>query len=122
MRSQPIHICPRIGCSGWNYASWKGPFYPSDLPVHEWLPHYAQTFDTVEVNNTFYRLPEATTFAKWKSLTPSGFVMAVKASRFLTHMKRLRDPAEPLERLFGSAGALGSRLGPILYQLPPTFR
>ena len=110
-----------IGCSGWNYKSWRGPFYPATLPVRAWLPHYASTFDTVEVNNTFYRLPEAHTFSAWRAATPGGFLMAVKASRYLTHLKRLRDPEEPLARLFERAAALGSRLGPVLYQLPAAF-
>ncbi len=111
----------RIGCSGWNYKSWKGRFYPADMPSSRWLQHYLSVFDTVEVNNTFYRLPEADTFAGWREQTPASFVMAVKASRFLTHMKRLRDPEEPLERLFSRASELGPRLGPVLYQLPGNF-
>ena len=111
----------RIGCSGWNYKTWKGTFYPADLPPSRWLAHYAGVFDTVEANGTFYRLPEAATFAAWRRDTPSGFLMAVKASRFLTHMKRLRDPEEPVERLLSRASELGPRLGPLLYQLPPNF-
>jgi uncharacterized protein YecE (DUF72 family) len=111
----------RIGCSGWNYRTWKGTFYPAGLPPSRWLPHYASVFDTVEANGTFYRLPEADTFASWRAQTPTGFLMAVKASRFLTHMKRLRDPKEPLERLLSRAACLGPRLGPLLYQLPPNF-
>ena len=111
----------RIGCSGWNYKSWKGRFYPDDMPASRWLQYYLSVFDTVEVNNTFYRLPEAETFAGWREQTPASFVMAVKASRFLTHMKRLRDPQEPLERLFSRARELGPRLGPVLYQLPANF-
>jgi uncharacterized protein YecE (DUF72 family) len=91
------------------------------LPPAEWLRYYATIFDTVEVNNTFYRLPEASTFAAWREQTPESFLMAVKASRFLTHMKRLRDPAEPIHRLFSRASALNGRLGPILYQLPANF-
>lgn len=108
----------RIGCSGWNYKTWRGSFYALDLPQSEWLPYYAGQFDTVEVNSTFYRLPEAETFGAWAEQTPPGFVMAVKASRYLTHMKKLRDPEAPLERLFERLAALGSRLGPVLYQLP----
>lgn len=108
----------RVGCSGWNYKSWKGRFYPLRLPASKWLPHYAKQFDTVEINNTFYRLPEAETFAAWRSQVPPGFLFAVKASRFLTHMKRLRDPHEPIERLFSRVEALGPCLGPVLYQLP----
>ena len=111
----------RVGCSGWNYKSWRGRFYPGHLPARQWLSYYSERFDTVEVNNTFYRLPELATFAGWKQQTPSGFVLSVKASRFLTHMKRLRDPEEPLDRLFTRLAALGSRLGPVLYQLPANF-
>lgn len=111
----------RVGCSGWNYTSWKGRFYPAGLPAAKWLDHYTGVFDTVEINNTFYRLPEAAAFAAWRERTPAGFLIAVKASRFLTHMKRLRDPEEPLERLFSRAAELGPRLGPVLYQLPGNF-
>jgi uncharacterized protein YecE (DUF72 family) len=111
----------RVGCSGWIYKSWKGTFYPAELSSSRWLAYYASVFDTVEINGTFYRLPEAGTFAAWRRGTPSGFLMAVKASRFLTHMKRLRDPDEPLERLLSRAAELGPRLGPVLYQLPPNF-
>ncbi len=112
----------RIGCSGWQYASWRGPFYPSTLPVHEWLSRYTAEFDTVEVNNTFYRLPPAETFSAWRAGTPPGFVIAVKASRYLTHLKQLRDPGPPLALLFQRALALGPRLGPVLYQLPARVR
>lgn len=112
---------PRIGCSGWNYKSWRGRFYPDGLPASQWLRFYTSVFDTVEVNNTFYRLPEATTFDQWRRGTPASFLIAVKASRFLTHMKRLRDPIEPLARLFSRTSALGRRLGPVLYQLPGNF-
>jgi uncharacterized protein YecE (DUF72 family) len=111
----------RIGCSGWQYKHWRGAFYPADLPASRWLRHYASQFDTVEINNTFYRLPEATAFAAWKRAVPPGFLYAVKASRFLTHMKRLKDPAEPLDRLFSRARTLGRALGPVLYQLPPRW-
>ena len=112
---------PRIGCSGWNYKSWRGKFYPAELRAQNWLRHYASIFDTVEINNTFYRLPEASTFAWWKRQMPRGFIVSVKASRFLTHIKRLKDPEEPIDRLFSRAKALGPRLGPMLYQLPPNF-
>lgn len=110
---------PRIGCSGWIYTSWRGAYYPAGVPTSRWLAHYARDFDCVEANGTFYRLPEAETFARWAVETPDGFVMAVKASRYLTHMKKLRDPGPPLQRLFERASALGPRLGPVLYQLPP---
>ncbi len=112
---------PRIGCSGWNYKSWRGKFYPAALPSSRWLEHYTSVFDTVEINNTFYRLPEASTFTDWRRQTPAGFLIAVKASRFLTHIKRLKDPDEPIDRLFSRVKALGPRLGPVLYQLPPNF-
>ncbi|HTK29671.1 MAG TPA: DUF72 domain-containing protein [Vicinamibacterales bacterium] len=111
----------RIGCSGWNYQSWRGRFYPRELPPTRWLSFYSERFDTVEVNNTFYRLPERATFAAWARQVPRTFVFAVKASRFLTHMKRLRDPDEPLARLFSRAVVLKRHLGPVLYQLPARF-
>jgi uncharacterized protein YecE (DUF72 family) len=111
-----------IGCSGWRYASWRGSFYPDTLAPSQWLSYYASQFGTVEINNTFYRLPERATFAAWRAATPDGFTIAVKASGYLTHRKRLRAPAEPLARLFDRASALGPRLGPILYQLPSTLR
>lgn len=110
-----------VGTSGWQYRDWRGRFYPRELPQRAWLEHYTTRFTTVEVNNTFYRLPEASVFRDWRDRTPAGFVVTVKASRYLTHLKRLRDPAEPLERLLGRAGSLGPRLGPVLYQLPPRF-
>src|SRR5438270_303902 len=109
----------RIGCSGWQYKHWRGDFYPADLAVAQWFDFYAAHFDTVEINNSFYRLPEATVFEAWRRRAPPGFLYAVKASRFLTHMKKLKDPAEPLERFFSRARELGTRLGPVLYQLPP---
>jgi uncharacterized protein YecE (DUF72 family) len=112
----------RIGCSGWEYRHWRGDFYPRGLPPSRWLEHYAVAFETVELNGTFYRLPEATTFDRWRSRAPRGFRYAVKASRYLTHIKRLRDPTEPLERLWSRADHLEDRLGPMLYQLPPHWR
>src|SRR4051812_3612128 len=117
----PIRVLPQVGCSGWNYKSWRGTFYPQGLPVARWLEHYTSVFDTVEINNTFYRLPEKSTFACWRRQLPAGFTVAVKASRFLTHIKRLKDPEEPIDRLFSRAKALGPRLGPVLYQMPPNF-
>jgi uncharacterized protein YecE (DUF72 family) len=112
----------RVGCSGWQYKHWRGDFYPHALPQARWFEHYAALFDTVEINNSFYRLPERATFAAWARRAPSGFEFAVKASRFLTHMKKLKDPEEPLERLFSRMRALGTRLGPVLYQLPPNWK
>lgn len=111
----------RIGTSGWEYAHWRGRFYPRDLPVDRRLEFYAERFDTVELNNSFYRLPEADTFAAWRRRVPDGFAFAVKASRYLTHLKRLREPREPLERLWTRARRLDERLGPMLYQLPPRW-
>jgi uncharacterized protein YecE (DUF72 family) len=113
-----VAVEARIGCSGWQYRHWRGTFYPSELAQTRWLEYYASRFDTVEINNTFYRLPEASVFATWNKRVPRGFLYAVKASRFLTHMKKLKDPKPPLDRLFSRARALGQALGPILYQLP----
>jgi uncharacterized protein YecE (DUF72 family) len=112
----------RIGCSGWQYKHWKGDFYPPGLPQTRWFEYYASVFDTVELNSTFYRLPERTVFSAWAERAPSGFEYAVKASRFLTHMKKLKDPLEPIERLFTRMRALGTHLGPVLYQLPPGWK
>src|SRR3954465_15124679 len=109
----------RVGCSGWQYKHWRGDFYPADLPQSRWFEHYARTFDTVEINNSFYRLPERATFVAWAARAPVSFEFAVKASRFLTHMKKLKDPEEPIDRLFTRMRGLGRHLGPVLYQLPP---
>jgi len=108
-----------VGCSGWQYRHWRGNFYPATLPQKAWLEYYARHFDTVEINNTFYRLPEPATFKDWRRRVPRHFTYAVKASRFLTHMKKLKAPEEPVQRFFARARHLGSALGPILYQLPP---
>ena len=93
----------RIGCSGWQYQHWRDEFYPDKLPQSRWFAHYVLSFDTVEINNSFYRLPEAETFAKWRDQAPRRFLYAVKASRFLTHMKKLKDPEEPIARFFDRA-------------------
>jgi uncharacterized protein YecE (DUF72 family) len=111
-----------IGCSGYAYKHWRGKFYPEDLPATRWLDHYVRFFPTVELNNTYYTLPGAQTFVAWRDRSPPGFCFAVKASRFITHMKKLKDPAEPLAMLFGRTELLGPKLGPILYQLPPRWR
>jgi uncharacterized protein YecE (DUF72 family) len=111
----------RIGCSGWQYQHWRGGFYPAELAPARWLEYYAERFDTVEINNTFYRLPEAATFAAWGRRAPRGFLYAVKASRYLTHMKKLKDPAEPLKLFFTRARRLEHAFGPVLYQLPPRW-
>ncbi len=112
----------RIGTSGWVYKHWRDVFYPSDLPARGWFPFYARAFDTVEINNSFYRLPSPETFDAWRKQAPPGFVYAVKASRYITHMKKLKDPEEPLRQFLERANRLENTLGPILYQLPPRWR
>ncbi len=111
----------RIGCSGWQYRHWRGEIYPAELAMSSWFAHYATRFDTVEINYSFYRLPSLETFTAWRAQAPPGFLYAVKASRFLTHMKKLKDPDDPLRRFFEPAAALGPTLGPVLFQLPPRF-
>lgn len=111
-----------IGTSGWQYRDWRGAFYPPKLAQRLWLEHYVQHFATVESNNAFYRLPEHATFEKWRDRTPDDFRWAVKASRFLTHIKRLREPEEPVGRLMERAAGLGTKLDTILLQLPPTLK
>lgn len=110
-----------IGCSGWHYQSWRGVVYPAALPASSWLRAYSRRFPTVELNNSFYRLPSEETFALWRAQVARGFLFSVKASRFLTHIKRLREPDEPLHRLFTHARPLGPTLGPVLYQIPPRW-
>ncbi|QSB17464.1 DUF72 domain-containing protein [Natronosporangium hydrolyticum] len=110
-----------VGTSGWQYRHWRGEFYPPAVPSRDWLGFYASQFATVEVNNAFYRLPDRSVFEAWRHATPEGFTMAVKASRYLTHIRRLREPAEPVARLMSRADALGDRLGPVLLQLPPNL-
>ena len=109
----------RIGTSGWHYKHWHGPFYPVDLPVSHMLAFYLDHFDSVEINNSFYRLPLASTFESWSRQATPGFCFAVKASRYLTHMKKLKDPQAGLQRFFPLVELLGDKLGPILFQLPP---
>jgi uncharacterized protein YecE (DUF72 family) len=113
----------RIGCSGWNYAHWRETVYPRGLPTGRWLEHYATLFDTVEVNTTFYRLPKRSAVAGWVEQSPPGFVFAVKASRYLTHMKRLTDLGPGLARFYERIEPLvGSpKMGPVLWQLPANF-
>jgi uncharacterized protein YecE (DUF72 family) len=111
-----------IGTSGWHYDHWVGTFYPRDLPDEAFLEYYAGYFESTEINNSFYRLPEKKTLIRWRYAVPEGFVFSVKASRYLTHMKKLKDPREPVERLFDRVSVLGTGLGPILFQLPPRWR
>jgi uncharacterized protein YecE (DUF72 family) len=117
---QPV----RIGCSGWNYADWRGRVYPAGCPPRRWLAHYATLFDTVEVNSTFYRLAKPEAVARWVAETPADFLFTVKASRYLTHMKRLGDMERGVERLYAGIAPLvdSPKLGPVLWQLPERFR
>jgi uncharacterized protein YecE (DUF72 family) len=114
----PVHV----GCSGWQYADWRGRFYPVGLGQSHWLEHYSNHFETVEVNSAFYRLPESGTFERWAAGTPSDFVFSVKASRYLTHVRRLKEPKAAVRRLMERAGHLGPKLGPVLLQLPPNLQ
>lgn len=110
-----------IGTSGWVYKHWMGIFYPPRMPGPDQLPFYAERFSTVEVNFSFYRLPERSVFEGWRERTPDNFLFAVKGSRYLTHIKKLKEPEEPLQRLMDRASGLGEKLGPVLFQLPPTW-
>jgi len=117
MTAEMLHV----GTSGWHYDHWQGPFYPGDLPSEGWLAYYAEHLATVEINNSFYRLPEAETLWNWRAGTPQGFLFAAKASRYITHMKKLKDPDEPVANFLGRMEELGEKLGPILFQLPPNW-
>ena len=111
----------RIGTSGWYYNHWTKLFYPAELAKGKWLEYYAGYFDTVEINNTFYHLPKPESIKRWQRLAPENFVYSVKANRYITHIKRLKDVSEPLERFFERVDTLKRKLGPILYQLPPSL-
>jgi uncharacterized protein YecE (DUF72 family) len=110
-----------IGTSGWHYEHWRGIFYPEKLPKTKWLEFYAGQFTTVELNNSFYRLPSEAAFAAWRDSTPANFTFAVKVSRFITHIKRLKDTGEAVDKFITRAKILGDKLGPLLYQLPPSM-
>jgi uncharacterized protein YecE (DUF72 family) len=114
----------RIGCSGWNYADWRGTVYPKGCPPSRWLEHYATLFETVEINSTFYRLASRDAAARWVEQTPEGFVFAAKASRYLTHIKKLTQLEEGIKRYYERIEPLveGGKLGPIVWQLPPWFK
>jgi uncharacterized protein YecE (DUF72 family) len=112
----------RVGTSGYHYPHWRGAFYPPQLPTREWFAWYVERFDTVELNNTFYRLPEARVFDAWHEQAPPGFCFALKFSRYGSHLKRLRTPRATLRRFLARAERLGEQLGPILVQLPPRWR
>lgn len=111
----------RVGCSGWQYRDWRGAFYPAGAPTRTWLEHYSEVFSTCEINSSFYRLPDRDTFVRWAHAVPADFCFAVKASRYLTHVRRLATPREPVGRLVRAASGLGDRLGVVLLQLPPTL-
>jgi uncharacterized protein YecE (DUF72 family) len=111
----------RVGTSGFAYPEWKGSFYPADLPASRMLTYYAERFDTVEINATFYRMPTAKTLAGWAALTPERFVFALKAPQRITHVARLRAVEDPVRVFLEAAGTLGTRLGPVLFQLPPSL-
>ncbi len=112
-----------VGTSGWNYKHWmNGTFYPKGLPQSEWLEFYAERFGTVEINNSFYRLPPPETFAAWAKRAPADFIYAVKASRFITHIKRLKDPEDSVRLFLKNSAKLGKKLGPVLFQLPPRMK
>jgi uncharacterized protein YecE (DUF72 family) len=118
---RPVHI----GCSGWQYRDWRdGAFYPPKLPQRRWLEHYATQFETVEVNSTFYRLAKPEAVARWVRETPADFVLTVKASRYMTHVRRLKDLDEPLARYYEAIAPLATspKLGPVLWQLPANFK
>ena len=111
----------RVGTSGWVYPHWKGVFYPPGLPVREWLKFYSSHFSTVELNNSFYRLPSEESFRNWEQITPPDFLFSVKGSRFITHIKKLKVTSRPVEVFLARARLLGPKLGPILFQLPPDW-
>ncbi len=111
-----------IGTSGWQYDHWRGPFYPEALPKEGFLSYCAERFHTVEINNSFYQLPSRKSLAAWREAVPAGFVFSVKASRYITHMKKLKDPDQTLPPFFRAFEALRDKLGPILFQLPPNWR
>jgi uncharacterized protein YecE (DUF72 family) len=111
-----------VGTSGFSYKEWKGSFYPEDLPAADMLRYYAERLSAVEINNTFYRMPKAPMLSQWGEQVPAGFVFVLKASQRITHQKRLKDAAEEVVYFFRQAAALGDRLGPVLFQLPPNLK
>jgi len=110
-----------IGCSGWHYLHWRGNFYPESAKPNEFLKLYLNHFDTVEINNSFYRLPTEKALLDWKQSVPKNFIFSVKASRFITHNKKLKDSRDSFQLFFNRASLLGNQLGPILFQLPPKW-
>lgn len=128
MDASPDRICRRegnlirIGTSGWHYDHWAGEVYPEDIGKQDMLEYYSDLFGTVEINNSFYGMPSEKTLARWRDSVPNGFVFAIKASRYITHMKKLKDPEGPVGRFLERADVLDFRLGPVLFQLPPRWR
>jgi uncharacterized protein YecE (DUF72 family) len=116
--SKSIHI----GTSGWHYEHWERVFYPKNISKEDFLSYYSQKLQTVEINNTFYQIPEKKTLSNWRKTVPGNFIFSVKASRYITHMKKLKDPSEPVTNLFERLEALKDKLGPILFQLPPRWK
>ena len=110
-----------VGTSGFVYDDWRGRFYPEKLPRHKWLEYYSEQFHTIELNNSFYRLPSESAFQRWHDVTPSDFTFALKVSRFITHIKRLKNTEEAVDTFISKARILGEKLGPLLYQLPPSL-
>jgi uncharacterized protein YecE (DUF72 family) len=117
-RSVSVHI----GASGWHYAHWRGPFYPMDIPKSSFLEYYCRYFRSVEINNSFYRLPAEKALAHWRDTVPEGFLFSAKASRFITHLKKLHDAQQPLSNFLERMSVLGPKAGPVLFQLPPRWR
>jgi len=107
-----------IGCSGYHYSAWKGPFYPDDIPKKDWLGYYAERFNSVEINNSFYKVPDPETFESWKDQTPATFRFTLKGSRYITHMKKLKDPEKHLKKFYDAIEPLGDKTRCILWQLP----
>jgi uncharacterized protein YecE (DUF72 family) len=114
-------MTPLIGTSGWHYKHWKGPFYPNEMPSDQYLAFYAERFKSVEINNSFYRLPQKAVLARWRDTVPSDFRFSVKASRFITHIKRLKDPRGPIGKFFRRVAILEDKLSCVLFQLPPRW-
>ncbi len=112
----------RVGTSGYSYKEWKGTFYPEDLPAAKMLAYYAERFDSVEINNTFYRMPVASMVAKWAEQVPDSFTFVLKAPQRITHQKKLADTGDDIRFLFEVAESLGGKLGPVLFQLPPYLK
>jgi uncharacterized protein YecE (DUF72 family) len=118
MKKAAVHI----GCSGWNYRHWRGPFYKEESSPADWFREYSSVFSTVEINNTFYNLPAGSVFRSWKDQAPERFIYAVKANRFITHMKKLKDAGAAAGNFLDRAELLGKHLGPVLFQLPPNWK